>query len=394
MIYHRLSLGGIEAHIVRSANFFVDQGHLVTIFTRPGSMTADLDKRVYVVHFDQYKEVCGWIPRKKELNIILAFDPLTYMVMKKLQWRIYRSTGVKTYAHSGLFHPRTLAWPGDPVFVRWINKAVFNLAQDSDFYFMSEAVKRATVKIVSQRRVESTKIITVPLDIPTEFSPVKRPTATQLSIVSVGRIVPFKAYNHCVPEIVSKLLSLGVDVSWEIWGDGDDLQMIEKLILEYGVQEHVKLKGSLPYSEFKATVTSANLFVGMGTAAVEAAILGVPTICCVEQLDDACYGFLSDAPLDAIGEQVENFSYQKISDVISLFSTLSVKEIEELSVMSREAAIARVGKSDYNSLLDAPLGPIISASNYVALLVAAPYLWAVDSRKSRFFFKRLRRILG
>jgi hypothetical protein len=151
--------------------------------------------------------------------------------------------------------------------------------------------------------------------------------------------------------------------------------------------------GTLPYSKFGMAVSSSDLFVGMGTAALEAAGMGVPTICCVDQMEDACYGFLHEAPQDAIGEQVPDFSYRHIGAEILKFSALNETDRSIVGENCRNAAMDRSGSASFDELLEAPLGPKLSmAENFIHIL-SAPYLFSVDSRRTRFIFRNLRRRL-
>ncbi len=216
---------------------------------------------------------------------------------------------------------------------------------------------------------------------------------TKLEIVSVGRLVEFKSYNRHIPIIVADLLQKGVDLCWTVWGDGDDRDCIEGLIKNYNLEGRVRLMGALPYSKFPSAISSADIFVGMGTAALEAAGMGIPTICCVDQMEDACYGFLHEAPLDTIGEQVASFSYRRIGAVLLNFSTLNETDRFLIGKNCRNAAINRSRSASFDELLEAPLGPNLSMAETFINLLTAPYLFSVDSRKTRFAFRTLRRML-
>jgi hypothetical protein len=227
MIYHRLSLGGIETLIVRAANHFSKLGISVTILARAGELEAELSPNVQVIKFDKYREI--WTSKFEQWGeaTILAFDPLTFLVAKKLQRVLYKQTGKRSKLHAGIYHPRNLSWPGDPRPVRWLNQTVFKLAQEGEFYFMSDAVKSSSDEILGT--VSLNRIVRIPMKYP-EVAAHQIEKQNRLEIVSVGRLVEFKSYNRYIPSIVADLVGEGVDVRWTVWGDGDDRDYIEGLI--------------------------------------------------------------------------------------------------------------------------------------------------------------------
>lgn len=391
MIYHQLSLGGIETLIVRTANHFSSLGISITIFARSGELEAELSPAIKIVKFDRYREI--WSSELKDCGktLILAFDPLTFMVAKKLQRAIQKKIGRKSKLHAGIFHPRTLGWPGDPRPVRWLNQTIFKLAQKDEFYFMSDAVKISSEKILGATAIN--RIVRIPMKYSVSAKIQVKESKSRLNIISVGRLVEFKSYNRHIPRIVANLLSKGVDVCWSVWGDGDDRDYIEGLIKHYKVDGSVILMGELPYSKFSSEVSASDLFIGMGTAALEAAGMGVPTICCVDQMEDSCYGFLHEAPQDTIGEQVSEFSYRHIESEITNFLMLNQAERFFIGEQCKNAALVRSGSASFDDLLEAPLGPTRSVAENLIDLLATPYLLAVDSRKTRFLFRALRRKL-
>ncbi|MDU9029255.1 glycosyltransferase [Pseudomonas mediterranea] len=153
-----------------------------------------------------------------------------------------------------------------------------------------------------------------------------------LDICSVGRLVRFKGYNLWMLDVVDALRKLGLPVSYSIYGDGPlDKTMSEK-IKKMNLEDFVFLKGSLDYSDFSKVVSEFDVFVGSGTALVEAASLGVPSLIAIENTSEpSTYGFLSEIP---------GFSYNEDGlypkkDILKLlveFSLSSETEKRKLSV--------------------------------------------------------------
>lgn len=116
-----------------------------------------------------------------------------------------------------------------------------------------------------------------------------------LKICAVGRLVEFKTYNLYMLNVVSSLLDKGIEVTFDIYGDGPLQKVMEEKIRSLNLDKHVHLKGTLNYSEFDDTVSSYDLFIGSGTAIIQAAGLGVPSIAAVENMQQPeTYGFFSE----------------------------------------------------------------------------------------------------
>lgn len=392
LIYHRLEIGGIETLIVRLANMLAAEDIDVHIFARPGALEANLAKNVKVTHFDRYSEIWRRHFRKCAHSTIIAFDPLTYMVMRRLQLKVFLKTGERLNGHGGIFHPRSFFWNGDPSLVRLINKIIFKLSGDCQFFFMSEAVKESSRKGLNINKPLTNRVIKLPITPNEKVSWL--PTGDDvLNIVSVGRLVPFKAYNRSAPELTLKCLKNDVNARWDIWGDGDDQSFIADEISKYNLETKVSLHGKLDYSNINETLLKSDLFIGMGTAALEAASLGVPTICCIDGIGDLCYGYLHEAPGDIIGEQSDNRHYKDLFECITEFKKRSSDERVALGIQCRDAALLKSSGASYQEITKAPSWPHSILKEVTSLLISSPYIYAVDARKLKFAFRALRRVL-
>lgn len=172
--------------------------------------------------------------------------------------------------------------------------------------------------------VKESAIITLPVGTadalwdPTARSPVK--------VVSIGRLVRFKAYNNAAPSIVRTLCNKGLSVVWAIYGTGPDAGKINEKIVEHNVAEKVHLHGQAPYKHFQDIVLQHDLFVGMGTAAVEAALVGVPTIVATIDMPNGSHGFLDEVPAGNVGEFVHTLPVRQIDELIEEYCALSVED--------------------------------------------------------------------
>ena len=141
-------------------------------------------------------------------------------------------------------------------------------------------------------------------------------------IVSIGNLLDFKSYNWHIINCMPELLSIDPRFRYEIYGEGPYEQNLRELAEERGVSEAVEFKGRIPYSEFSAVMEGAFLFVGSGTAIIEAAALGIPALIGIESTKQPItYGFLCD---------VEGLSYNELDQSKPIIYMLDkIREISE-----------------------------------------------------------------
>jgi len=198
-------------------------------------------------------------------------------------------------------------------------------------------------------------------------------------VVSVGRLVNFKTYNLGAPRIVSECLNRGLDVTWDIYGDGPLHGLIKTEIETLGIVNNVRLMGALEYRDFPATVAGYDLFVGMGTAALEAAMLGVPTICATVDEATRCYGYLHVLPYGNVGELQEKPPTLELADLIQAYYGFGQEQRTLLSEQSRAAA-EKYGMPEFAEAVTHMAGSRQPAPNrLVKRLVGELYRFATES---------------
>lgn len=155
----------------------------------------------------------------------------------------------------------------------------------------------------------------------------------EIIIGSVGRLVGFKSYNRWILEIIKNLNSNGFRVKCIIYGDGPLRQEMENSIKLLDIEKFVSMPGSLPYSKFKGVVKKFDIFIGSGTAIVEAASLGVPSIIGIEQIKEPLtYGFLSEIPGFSYNE---DGLYKKISVFDKIKDFINLDEVEKKAIIKK-----------------------------------------------------------
>jgi glycosyltransferase involved in cell wall biosynthesis len=178
--------------------------------------------------------------------------------------------------------------------------------------------------------------IDLPKDVP-EIEP------TPYRIVSVGNLLNFKTYNRHVIHTVAELVSDFPGIHYHIYGVGEEEPSLRKLTNELNIEDRIIFKGLLPYEDFINTVKSASLFVGSGTALLEAASLGIPSLVGIESIQEPkTYGFISDVEDLSYNEFIPGRKLVEIRELTKkLFSDkyFSQKISSECKVKSKEFSV-------------------------------------------------------
>jgi glycosyltransferase involved in cell wall biosynthesis len=169
---------------------------------------------------------------------------------------------------------------------------------------------------------------------------------TPLEIVTVGRLVEFKTYNFYMLEVLKKLKTEGVIAKFDIYGDGPLKNIILERIRELGLVDLVALKGTLDYSSFDETISKYDLFIGSGTAIIQAASLGVPSIVGVENvIQPKTYGYFSDVHQYEYNLKGLDLPLVSVQDVIEEYVSMDENNRLELKKSHRDSVEAFTNES-------------------------------------------------
>lgn len=195
----------------------------------------------------------------------------------------------------GFYHYIKFLWGGDNV--AWHEKVnrkfIFDFLPEKSLLFFSEGNRRLYIK---HKRKKLTDANTFRLGvIDKKDIKVSGEVKLPIKIVAIGRLVDFKTYNFYMIKVLKNLKTKGFNVQFDIYGDGPLKAQIADEINKAGLSESIHLKGTLDYLKFDETVSNYNLFIGSGTAIIQAAALGLPSIVGVENVIEAeTYGYFSD----------------------------------------------------------------------------------------------------
>ena len=248
--------------------------------------------------------------------------------------RLLEKFVIKAKLTIGFYHHEEFAWGEGrlPYYERITRRIVFNTLPKQNLYFFSINMRN----FVEQRVKVPLKRATIfPIGVVESVGEMecsaRMREANRIKIVSVGRLVAFKAYNFWMLKVVRELVDKGYIVTYDIYGSGDLFYALNHEIAQLDLGQMVELKGDLPLNEFYSVVKSYDIFVGGGTSAIQASSIGVPTIVATDNMiESRSYGFFSD---------LSGFDYtiidenRPLHEVIYLFETfllMSENEVKQL----------------------------------------------------------------
>jgi 1,2-diacylglycerol 3-alpha-glucosyltransferase len=252
----------------------------------------------------------------EEVDLVHATEGLGILLAQQ----IFKSSNKRVKINLGFYHQKEFSWGKGtalPYFEK-INRAALRALDSRSLAFFNEGVA-VTVCQETGRDVSQVNVFPLGVDVARpqqkqDFSEGKR-----IKIVSIGRLTNFKTYNLWMIDVVARLASKGYEVSYDVYGRGDIEAEVADKVRASGAP--VCLKGTLKYSEFSRVVSEYDLFVGSGTAIIEASALGVPAIIGIESIPrPETYGYFSnisgftynelglDLPLLDVGNLIEGFA--------------------------------------------------------------------------------------
>lgn len=341
-------IGGIETLMVRMANGALSDGHSISVFCPMGPIVSEFSPGIKWTEVSDGaalgRTLESFKPEKGTEHVsIWTSHPFMLPDAYRLQRIIWKKWRVTSNSISGIFIPAQFL--RKDLIGRIKNNIIMKIPPLGSIYLMSDAVRASFVETFGHSY---------------EKWPVKRLTHNayaknsvwtpkqkdRLSIVSVGRLTPFKAYNFGAANIVKEIREAGVDCEWHIWGEGEDLDAAQAHAKTTGVDGFLEFHGTLPYRELASEVCKHSVFVGMGTAALEAAACGMPTVIALVNSKRECAGYLYEAPSDSNGEEVPREYRKNVLDLLFEFTTRSPEQQQEIGSKCRTAVSNRMNEEE------------------------------------------------
>ncbi len=369
--------GGIPSIVLREMALARSRKDTVFVVCRGSTPLSDVPATIRLDFHDSPKR---WLDRivsqvageTRKLDIV-AFSPEAAPVGFLLQGLAMANPVFESASLSlTVLHPRDLMRETESRHVHLLNRFLAHAIGLQNLVFMNEQC-RATHSTFLGLDLSANSIVPAPID---ERVPRWKCSSNsgRLRIVSVGRIVKFKAYNFAFPSILAKLVAEGRDVTCDIFGYGREEPRLAELVRVHGVSDRLRFHGAIALNQFDEIVSEYDLFVGMGTAALQAAQLGVPTILALVDDEHGAHGFIDSAPFGNLGEQDKSADRHDLKKLIEWYLGASTEERKQLSLAGIRYA-NRYVVDDYVERLTKESVPRKGVSRQVASLYCRFYLW-------------------
>lgn len=339
-------LGGTKTLIARMARKLLDDGASVTVFFKTNKGSAAVlncfPEGCSFFFFDnsarhQWKFPFGL---KKHLPVFdqpfdsiftLSLDAFYFSELLKLYY------GLKGENYYYVVNP--LALQNDPWYK--LKLKFLNRKASESLIFMNEECRASFAKVY-KTDLSKTKIVPLPVEPRrriTKGIPPKR-------IVSIGRIdKEMKTYNWTMIKEIKKLREKFPSLTWDIYGSGSSVSDLKQEIIKNNCQNFIFLKGPIAYKEMETALGGAYSFIGMGTAAVEAASAGIPSIVSIAFASEPIsYGLLHELPFGNVGEENDSLTKRNMRDI--LHNLLTLDEWDYAKIQNQSESFAKIYSVD------------------------------------------------
>jgi hypothetical protein len=380
-IYGGMDLpGGIQSIVIRQLALARKSNQVAFVACKATTCLADVPSSSRL-DIDQdpshlLEQIGSRLPGKKLHLDIVALSPGAATIGFFLQTEALK----KRHVHTALLcltilHPRDLMRETERWYVHQMNRILAHAIGLQNLVFMNKEC-RATHSVFLSRNLYSNSIIPAPID---ERQPCWAGSSDNgpLRIVCIGRLVNFKAYNFALPRIIAEFAEDRQSVTCDIFGYGAEEVKLSDLIKQYGVSDLVRLNGAIPLEKFDDIVSGYDLFIGMGTAAVQAAQLGVPTILAIIDDEHGAHGFIYSAPFGNLGEKDPSTTRQDLKMLIETYLKAGPDERTRISLDGIRYANRYVTENYVEQLTQYSVSRE-GLSRQVAMLYCRFYLWIND----------------
>lgn len=192
----------------------------------------------------------------------------------------------------GVYHQNEFIYHSSRFFFPRFAQAILAAMPARNIVFFSES-SRENYAAHFRRDYSASPLLPIGI----ELAETAQPRIVQgCKIVSIGNLVDFKTYNRNMITVVAELKERLPSITYDIYGCGPLEQELRQYAADLKVADRVHLRGHLDYSKFREIVSDCDLFVGSGTALIEAAAAGRPALIGIESIETPeTYGYLSDA---------------------------------------------------------------------------------------------------
>ena len=361
------TLGGFQTLLVRMSDYFCRHGHEVVVLTQgiDGRVRSEFSNEVTIIStnlpFEVFLFRSKFVEQSKlwdlsNVDLIYCIDRISLLVATMLRLEV---VGGDVKVVAGIYQPDYVKYLRASSISGYV--ARWNMRGSYSSGCVIAMSRKLLGEWGKQFPSHEAHFIPLPVDIEGFDAPAQKPLA--MTILSVGRFEDFKTYNLYMPSVLKRLRSLGVDARWVVYGEGYYQEQIIAATDAAGMAEFVEMRGYLPYEQFADALSEAYVFVGMGTAIVEAAAAGVPTILAHPyDLDGLTEGPIYRYEFGEVGSFIEDqIPSMTVCDELFRLSHISereyLEECESNKVAVRGYSLNHVMDEYLEAFVAAPLSP-------------------------------------
>ncbi len=358
LIHGALNLGGIETHIVRLAEELSLRGVEVRVLLLTKVCDVALIKaleKYAVVYFlaDILKYKNSIVKNNAQLMAVMPVSKIHILgILKDVDcvhvcgvWSlVFYCRNIVGLARTtkvvcGVYHQNEFNFSSVyPIFFRryLIGMVQSYLPSDSMLFFNEKSVETA-ISLYGEKYREGNVF---PIGIKFGGSEIDPSVNWKLrKIISVGRLTKFKTYNFKMIECFDEIKKIDQNFQYHIYGDGEEMTALKKLVEDRRLSGSVFFHGSIPYNKFENVIKDAFIFVGSGTAILEASSMGVPSVIGIESDNDGLtYGLLSSLSGYSYHEKNLNYALHSFPDCIKDISVLALPDYIDISDKAKSRA--------------------------------------------------------
>jgi glycosyltransferase involved in cell wall biosynthesis len=339
-------MGGIQTWLLRVLPMLRSEGHDVALLTRPATEAWD-DTSAFVDRLAEHVpvHVAGrhWFsdprsvaPALEGADVLFACNLETLLRASFLQRDLLPAAKVV----AGVFHAREYCWRTPPLRRRWrqhLSERLLGVLPVENFMFCTEMMGTQTGQFIG-RDLGDSPVLPFPID--TErLRPRAAGRADRHKIVSVTRLVPYYTHHRQMIGVIRELRAQGEPYTYHAYGDGEEREALEREVRRQGLDGAVFFHGTLPYERFAEAVGDAFAYIGLGTALVEAAACGVPSLAGIDMHPGpSTYGYLHETVREAVGGYVPGHPEYDIAERLRWLANMPPDEYRQAEQASRRYA--------------------------------------------------------
>lgn len=283
---------------------------------------------------------------------------------------------------AGVYHQNEFLYRAHHFFASEVLK-LFRRLPSENLVFFNEVSRENYIRFHDRPDYAASALLPIGIDVAP--LPDGIPPRKGHRIVSVGNLERFKTYNRHIIDIMPALLAEFPNLCYDIYGDGNQREALQAQAQALGIADRVRLHGRIAYDRLATVWDATDLFVGSGTALIEAAATGLPALVGVESIEEPLsYGFLSDVSGFSYNELGADLPLRPMADLIRAvfedrgqrraIAAACAEKAQEFSVAHTVAGFIRL------SAQAVATPPLLDAATTLRLFVGLPLLALHDRR--------------